>query len=64
MSQLSIPATTNRVYKIAVWFEGEQQFDLLPFIFFVTSANCAQQSFQCHSACNFDPLSRGIGVQN
>ncbi|MGA7787249.1 MAG: hypothetical protein WCA56_03680 [Xanthobacteraceae bacterium] len=19
---------------------------------------------QCHSACNFDPLSRGIGVQN
>jgi len=22
------------------------------------------QSFVCHSACNFDPLSRGIGVQN
>jgi ATP-dependent DNA ligase len=20
--------------------------------------------FPCHSACNFDPLSRGIGVQN
>jgi hypothetical protein len=19
---------------------------------------------RCHSACNFDPLSRGIGVQN
>ena len=46
MSQPSIPATTDRVYKIAIWFEGEQQFDLLPFIFFVTSANCAQQKFQ------------------
>jgi len=21
-------------------------------------------SFSCHSACNIDPLSRGIGVQN
>ena len=32
--------------KIAIWFEGEQQFDLLPFTFFVASANAAQQSFQ------------------
>ena len=32
--------------KIAIWFEGEQQFDLLPFIFFVCSANAAQQSVQ------------------
>jgi hypothetical protein len=32
--------------KIAIWFEAEQEFDLLPFTFFVASANAAQQSFQ------------------
>jgi hypothetical protein len=32
--------------KIAIWFEGNQEFDLLPCIFFVASANTAQQSFQ------------------
>lgn len=24
----------------------------------------ADNILKCHSACNFDPLSRGIGVQN
>jgi hypothetical protein len=23
-----------------------------------------REEYGCHSACNFDPLSRGIGVQN
>ncbi len=32
--------------KVAIWFEGEQEFDLVPFIFFVVSANTAQPSFQ------------------
>jgi hypothetical protein len=37
---------TPQPRKVAIWFEGEQDFDLLPFIFFVASANAAQQSFQ------------------
>jgi hypothetical protein len=32
--------------KIAIWFEGKQDFDILPFTFFVSSANAVQQSFQ------------------
>jgi hypothetical protein len=32
--------------KVAIWFEGEQEFDLLPFIFFVSAANASQESFQ------------------
>ena len=46
MTKPSPPATASRTRKIAIWFEGEQEFDLLPFIFFVLSANAAQQSFQ------------------
>jgi hypothetical protein len=37
----SLPA-----FRVAIWFEDEQEFDPLPFIFFVVSANAAQQSFQ------------------
>jgi hypothetical protein len=33
-------------FRIAIWFEDEQEFDRLPLIFFVVSANSAQQSFQ------------------
>jgi hypothetical protein len=46
MSQKSTSADARRIYKIAIWFEREQEFDLLPFIFFVSSANAAQRSFQ------------------
>jgi hypothetical protein len=35
----------TRPHKIAIWFEGEQEFDLLPFIFFVSSANAGNRVF-------------------
>ena len=28
------------------------------------SNGCRVRILECHSACNIDPLSRGIGVQN
>ena len=40
-------------YKVAIWFEGEQEFENLPLIFFVTGANQVQESFQF---CFPDPL--------
>jgi hypothetical protein len=43
-SSASMPVLRPR--RVAIWFEGEQPFDLLPFIFFVSSANAAQESFQ------------------
>ena len=30
----------------------------------LSEAPAALQGFECYSACNFDPLSWGIGVQN
>lgn len=46
MTDLLPPPTDLLTRKIAIWFEGEQEFDILPFIFFVSSANAGQQSFQ------------------
>jgi hypothetical protein len=33
-------------FRVAIWFEGDQEYDILPFVFFVSSANIAQKSFQ------------------
>jgi hypothetical protein len=30
----------------------------------IEEADDAQRAEECHLACNIDPLSRGIGVQN
>jgi hypothetical protein len=46
MTDLLPSPTDVLTRKIAVWFEGKQEFEILPFIFFVSSANAAQQSFQ------------------
>jgi hypothetical protein len=46
VSQDSGAEDSRPVRKVAIWFEEEQKFDLLPFIFFVSSANAAQQSIQ------------------
>jgi hypothetical protein len=45
-SNATTTATMAPPRKVAIWFEGAQDFDLLPFSFFVASANAAQHSFQ------------------
>lgn len=39
-------AAGHKRFKIAIWFEDDQAFELVPFVFFVSAANAVQQSFQ------------------
>jgi hypothetical protein len=36
----------DRRFKIAIWFEDEQKFDLVPFAFFMSAANTVQRTFE------------------
>ena len=51
-----MPAPANVGWSAAAVYQSSSFVVLWP----ETAANC----LACHSACNIDPLSRGIGVQN
>jgi hypothetical protein len=36
----------DRKFKIAIWFEDEQKFDLVPFVFFMSAVNTVQKTFE------------------
>lgn len=38
--------STKTRWRIAVWLEGEQEFDIVPFMFFLLSTNSVQESFR------------------
>lgn len=47
----------DKLIKVAIWFDGKQEFETIPFMFFVLSANAAQSSFVFHFPDPPDELS-------